>query len=826
MSMSITDLTQSYKDYVRENLIDSLIASKLREFMNALEDNEQIKKRYKIIDFVNEFQSLERQFFRLQSNISFEPFLRSMLQRVNEYKTMNVLSADDQKALTRLNAAMMSKLCAISTKSGVVLNVAKYLKTIELEIGDLAKITKQKNINEHRNEYKSVLDNKIAVGKNFIETQIEPEIEKIFDERREQIDCLTDEIIELRKNVEQNLEEADIAQKRLESLLFYRKVITPLKLVAAAVTFLGPVCAIGGTALGGVTMLFDSYLDRNFNKSTILSPVFGKLLARVTDEYKYRHQSLKSELDELKIDLETLGKVGTPKASYEKLVKEIDETKRDISNITAGITPSTSDAVDKKTKKLQTSISSYVKELKEDSSNGNDKITARLTKFTVIVNGLELGMDSVGRIIGDENKFTAAKDLVDVTKKELEAAEVFEKSIHSVLIPMFNDLEGNVTKDYTNLTGKSQIELDITKWHIKSTLTAVKRSFDKMTEPFKAHNDLLYLFDKLTEALSVLLDIYERFDAYSEQTLFLNYIANIASSGSPNDIDDAKLRDAISNLDELIQTNILWERYQSSIYGIKQHVFPFAERFLAKYELPNSLMRTDDMQEIKRAAVEQIKDLHVKVDSSQALHEVFHNDLIYEDFDENSPFYVWKHDEIKNVIGDLFRGKSVLIKADVRKEPRKRNAVKFKRIEISFNIRNDDANLQNELNDQLDNFGISMVMVGNNYYRCNNKIYSISVDDQIEIFYSIRKDPKNRKPKIKNKTYESIEQNDFFLSPFVLWKITLLNENNDFERLNKFINQTIDLLLVGKGQYLKNGLTSSEICGDNLNRYYDSEKLS
>ena len=196
--------------------------------------------------------------------------------------------------------------------------------------------------------------------------------------------------------------------------------------------------------------------------------------------------------------------------------------------------------------------------------------------------------------------------------------------------------------------------------------------------------------------------------------------------------------------------------------------------------------------------------------------------MVTSEFDHKSPFYVWSYDDIKNDIKHLLKGESIFIKADVTKGVDRKNAVKFKKLELQFNTRNEK--LQNELREKLKEFSISLTMIGNNYYRCDNKIYSISVDDPIEIYYSIRKDGK-QKPKSKNKTYELIENNDFFLSPFVIWNITLYSNNNDFKQLAKFNSQEIDLVLTGDGQYLKYGQQSSSICGESLDQFYNVENI-
>lgn len=113
-------------------------------------------------------------------------------------------------------------------------------------------------------------------------------------------------------------------------------------------------------------------------------------------------------------------------------------------------------------------------------------------------------------------------------------------------------------------------------------------------------------------------------------------------------------------------------------------------------------------------------------------------------------------------------------------------------------------------------------MTDHGYYRCNERLYYISMNENIAIEYSLRKGTDGRPVQI-NKIYEKILKNDYFLSPYTTWTVRLATgPDNDasFARLVKFANETVDVELIGDARYVSNGLLMPEICNSELDKYY------
>lgn len=818
---SIPNLVNSYKEYVRANLMNDLIEPKLSQFVHHLDINKVIQESYNVIDYILEFECLERQFFRFRKDLCFETFFDVLLKRINEYKATHTVTEDNRKALNRLYAAIMSKFFAINERHGVVLDLSKFLKIIKTEINDLNKISNLNKIQQYRDDYKMVLDRKIELGQNLIKNHIEKQFQHIFTENNRQMNLLMKETIDQRENLEKNLNESMAMQEKLSTTLALRTILGGLKLAATAISVLGPQGAAIGTVAGGALMVFESaYVDKDISKPPALNPMFGKLWSKVGDTYKIRYQNIKAELDDLHSALQRYSNTfPEKKASLTQLMDEIHTTNNELGRINTESVPSTSNSIDDKTAKLKTSIERYINDLKKNEDKKYDQLTSRLNKCQTMVFLAEVGMDGLNRIRNDRENLKIVDASIEKIRNEIAIAKEFEKKIYNAFIPMLKGLGATVIDISKNLTGKSQIELDIAKWNIQNTLREVKHYFNRITEPFKMHDGLQLLFDNLIEGMNTLINIYDRFQTYSDQAKFAHYLADISMSGSDNRINDDQLNRAITNIDELRQINVFWEHYQRAIKGLKLHVFPFAERYLAQFKLPNDLL-SDDIQELKQTAIAQIEKLDTDIGLTTVLRENFHNDIVSGEFSVDSPFYVWKHNEIQNDLNQLFRGKSLIIKANINRAFHRRNAIKFRRIELLFQPQNEHH--QKELYKVLSDFDMQMVMVGDHYYRCDDKIFSIAIDDYIEFYFTIEADP-TQKPKMKSGSYELIERNDYFLSPYAIWNITLFNERKrgDFSKLQRFIDEPIDLTLMGDGQYLKHGFSSSDICSDKLNEYYD-----
>ncbi|KAL7302149.1 hypothetical protein TKK_0005372 [Trichogramma kaykai] len=180
----------------------------------------------------------------------------------------------------------------------------------------------------------------------------------------------------------------------------------------------------------------------------------------------------------------------------------------------------------------------------------------------------------------------------------------------------------------------------------------------------------------------------------------------------------------------------------------------------------------------------------------------------------SKPFYKWKYNEHKNNIEKLLHGHRVTLKADI-KQGFKGNAVKFNKIGINFASSN--KTIKQKLVKLLSGFSVTLIHLGHSFYRCDDRIYMIPSDNQA-IIYSMTHHPESNVPVTTNKVYDKIAKNEPVLSLYATWQIQLNGDKDRFDELSKYANETIDLVLEGKGQYVD--LNLPVVCNKQLDQYY------
>lgn len=254
-------IINSYKKFVRANLPNHIQESEIKKFLLDLDEDERIQLKYKPLGFVDELLGMEEQYFQLRHRLSFDPFVRALRMRIDQYvmKQQKYLSKQDKQLLGYLQAATLSKLCSMQNMSNRVsaVDLLKYLELIQDHVDDINKIKKIDVINEHRKMFKNAINAKVSSAKEMIETQILPNIEQTLAEINGQITSLIHEITTKREALEeeQKLKEALIKQK----ILFWLKVVGGLVLSIS----------IAGVILGLITQACGSFTSIYGRNSTI-----------------------------------------------------------------------------------------------------------------------------------------------------------------------------------------------------------------------------------------------------------------------------------------------------------------------------------------------------------------------------------------------------------------------------------------------------------------------------------------------------------------------------------------------------------------------------
>lgn len=291
---------------------------------------------------------------------------------------------------------------------------------------------------------------------------------------------------------------------------------------------------------------------------------------------------------------------------------------------------------------------------------------------------------------------------------------------------------------------------------------------------------------------------------------------------SENTVNEVKK--GMQELDILITTNLVLEKYELFILALKQHTFPFIYDYFHDFEdeIPMNL-QTNDIENLKQKAIKQINDVKYNLALSEATLTKKDNYLFSDtEFGEYvPPFFVWEYDENKRNIQKMLQGEEVFMSADIVKGFEK-YAVKFREIGIFSKAK--ITEIQNELDERLRNFEVTMKMIGNCYYRCGQRIYTFPTDENIQIKYEMDSNTTGT-PTLLNDTNEASVERDLFLSPYGLWSIQLKNVKNAHS-LGKFFYFPINVELRGRGGYLdRDDYVKNDICTDKLDEMYTLDSI-
>ncbi|XP_055298570.1 uncharacterized protein LOC129566553 [Sitodiplosis mosellana] len=819
-----SQIINEYKNFVRENLAQSIRETDLKQFIKNINGNEQIQSLYDTLGLVDEFHGIENQYYSLRNRVSFTSDIQSILNRTTAYANNGKLSNDDKTMLNYLHSAILSKLCSIRDGNAhqSILDLPQYLKLVTENIGKLEKIERQVIIQEHQNEFKQSLQTKIDSANNLIKNQITTEIDSIFSEIELDIHRLINESIAKQNETKDNI-------KALEEALRLQQLQLPIKMVSSILSFLGPKGAIASSVLNCV--IRD---DKSPDAIQMVNEQFKNSMAEVSKQYKQKPNQFLAELKKLEqtlIDeeassdmIELKKNVTALKKKLEQQIdvnsfpdlKQFDEFRKEVEKYANEKKKAFKEEKKKKKEAIEKSTSDDEKKKLSSEIEKIDKKLNQVAHMKRVLNTGKLVLGTYSNLLSNLNEMEKTKKAIKNVEGQLEALEQHEQNIYDVMLPQLRAMELSIQVVGDNLKGKSHVDLDVRKWGVQTMVKGVKREFLKMTTDFNVQGDLLHCVDKLNEAMAILIDIYNRIDSYIEKAELTEYIAKIGS-GKPQLTANPKVNEAINNLDKMIQTNMVLNQYELAIQAFKQHKFPFAHIYMDKFQLPDNL-QFDSTKTLKQKAVYQIDNLKKELQLSSISIGKYDKDIIYDEYNNAAPFYTWPYNEITNEIGKLLRGEQILVRAEIANGI-DQNAVKFNDIGIYLNVTKER---QSELDATLEGFKVDMTMIGNTYYRCANRAYSVSVDDNIVYEYAFSQG-QTKSTTCNNEVCRKIGKSDYFLSPYALWGIKLIG---DFNKLQPFKRESIDLKLIGHGQYFKStDSNAQDICTTHLDKYYNFDGI-
>lgn len=784
-------IINSYKQYAREFISKNTPSTDLKIFLEEIDKNERIQSLYDTLSLVDELQCLENNYFHLRQDISFIPFYESLLSRVSHYAHYFSESIESKKVLNFLITTILTKLDGMKNYDIPIFDVVSYFDKVREQIIKLRQAESQMIIIENDDKYEKYLNQNVESATEFIKANVLPEIEQIFNSTNEKILGWLYEVHSGSRFIF-NMDPPDNEtltdpgapedyEPDLDSDLDYEiKNIWEEILTDAE-----------NSMIEMKSSIRDGWASDDIERNKIVFANYIHLPEKLNTFIPFMGKDLKKK--------------------YEIFVQELSDIKQNFDDFS--------------TEKLNVSkqhlvgINRIKAEMMDEMSN-DAKIDYMIEQLYEFLNE----MYDIRNHFSEEIRYFYKKNYLKVKYvDENNVTEMSNGSIYNIKVSLYRNFEEAIYEFYRNLTEKT-IETNIHTVRIQNNIEDIKIDFKSINSEYR--EIIVGNIEKLDKVINFMIYIYNRIASYRNKMKMVTNIGNMVY-GKQQQINDSQLNIAVFKLKYTIQMNIFLQSYEILIDAFKQHYFPFAHMFLRNIHLPIEL-QLNDTKSLTDRIIEQIGYVEEKIKLSGISK---YKSGVFEDVDFKNesilgPFYKWNNNEIKNEIDKLLQGEEITVTADIM-ERVDLNALKFNEIGIELKIGKEDA--QEQLNIDLENFGVTMTMVGKNYYRCNTKIYCMPIDKDIVIDYSFKKRP-DGKPYIMNSIYKTIYKNDYFLSPYTTWKIKLYNfiENNtqnestNFSKLSRFAEEPIYLQLVGRGQYFSNGPLSLEVCDDESYKFYDS----
>lgn len=812
-TLKVIPAINEYKIFLRENLRHSPLRRAIRDAYDLIDSDPEISGTYAVADFAVEMNALERQFYELNEHVDLFTFYDNLRKRIESYAIANQpkLVVSDRKVLTLLCTTILSKTSIMRSghKSDLIIEIESFFELIVRNIKELDETGRIRVINQQRDKYNSDILAKIDEASGYIKNEIEPEIEKMIKALNSEMQKIIDETISLRAKTAKEIKTKEKNAKIIRRNAAIRKVSGVLDVVGKAASFLGP----EGKIVAGVISAGTSITKEILVESKIEKHEMPANVKKLQNELGNKFNKINQE------------KIDAIESELEKLIKSLKGMK----------------AENYKFDDTLGSLISKVKSIKSKNSLFHDDIQKLLRKFTDFINDQQKKLAAVdeaahireqikrtenalaviaasssmySQFATDDKKLDTIGQAINEDRNSLIALIAFEDEIYAELIPMTNAMHDNLDAVEKNLAGKSSVALDVQKWKIRDTLHSVKRKLGLSIGGLKNEYGVANCVVKIDEAINLIINIYDRIQNYQEQSKLAVYLSEMHSVNYRNmDVVDPQLKDHLNQLHFNLQANIILSQYYRAVDGFKQAVFPFAAEYLDIYQLPATFTADKNLDTVVSTAADKIKSLSERIKELN-MTVINENDVsissAYFDSDSRAsgPFYVWKNDEVRAILEQLFAGKKVYLLADVTRSC-KLNAIKFNTIDLDFHSSNKTIN--DQLQNVLQSFHVSLTHSGESHYRCNNQFYTISSRAQT-ITYSFGE--KKQMPIVRNVVYDKLRSGVKLLSPYTLWTVQL--SHGRFGKLKPFVD-SVDIGLHGQGQFVNEG---AAICNTDLQKFY------
>lgn len=811
---SVNEMVIDFKSFARSYLardMRNVKRSSVEEFLEYIDGSVGLHSG--VSDFIHELTSLEKQYFHLRDKVSFKPFIGSLVNRIHDYIATHGTSIE----LEFLYAAALSKLNAITNAvhNVTILNVIDFKNTNKRHVIDLRDATHLVNIHETFEDYQESIMDKVHSVNQLIEKEIMPEIEDAFTSANRALNKLIDEAIDLQVKTEHTRPVTEAKKKAIGKLFVMSSMLSGLKAIGVAAMVAGPYGLAIGSGIGFLVKAGNSLATQQTDLHTDVSSVIKVPMLKLNEDLKS-----KRDLTKFQVDMYKKEQVNSEEPHIIEISKQMDEISvqidRDIEENSKAPKPSLFRRI-----KFNMATLNKLVDMAQVLYSPISSIAGQPIVVQLLSSGWQEGSEYLKSYTQNQDKLKIVNQIIDALGQQLQEIETFKDNIYEELFPRLRLFEGDV-QSKLNLTEKSHAELDFIKWKNQNWMKKMENEFNNLIGNFTEGDSLMQIIKKLDEVMGVLNDVYGRIETQMRHKQFAQYLAKLQSSSSSGLFDESSTV-AIAKLKKIIESNLILEQYELFMFALQQHKFPFAKAFHTNFALSQSL-DSINVTDLANNVISKLDELEEKITKSQTVLNDYDRDLksgVQFGDGFRPAFYTWKYDEIRHILPRLLRGEVITLDANIVKGINE-TAVKFNEIHLRFTAHR--KSVDEELEKSLQEFSNRMTLVGQRFYRCDNRLYVMPNDGNVVIEQSFMINPTTAEPRETNEVYKKLidPKSGYFLSPYGAWTIQLKSPKQLFDALKQYENHAIDLELVGRGQFFD---SSSEfipkICNEHLDEFYD-----
>lgn len=782
-------------------------------FLQYLNDGGHLNELYDIVGLTDECKSIESHYFKLRRKLSFLPHYKWVIKRITNYSQSVKQYKKNQHQTDHLLAAVKSRLFAIDSNTNyvVVTKLEKFFEIIKGKIIDINNHKNKEHIEGLRDDFKNALDEKIKAADVMMTKTVQPMINKMVNEADGFIKELVKELNDTQNQAKEELGKAEENEKTLRKKFWFHAFTGTLKLVGSVLKFTGPQGIIAGAIIDAGVAVAETVGDSTLTTSKVNVPT--KLIA---DEVKYFTNHARKNFGNFVSQYHQLCNI--LKMNYTKDLEPIEKKLGELANDIDLFQKATNSSDNKKNPELVKQLQSSTKEIINviKTIKKNEEINPKALKtLNRMENVLTFGQDLIGfygKLSEDDQNVDNAQNEVEQVKQAIQVMKQHEWNIYNIMIPEMQKMEQALDSVSKQTADKTHVELDLTKFSIQIMLNDVKHQFNQISRGFMVSGDLEHCIRKIKDAITTVIEIHDRIDSYREKQQLANLIADI-------NIATMNPGYTYTEIDKMIDKSLILEQYEMGMQALKQHKFPFVENYLKLEDITEK-----DFTDMSGKIDKVLDDIRT---SDATLSKQINAMTVSEKF--SKPLYTWSYRNFKNKFNNLLNGDQETFTADINYGLRI-PAVKFSSIWIKFLLKDETKKgfTQENFDVELKKFKILMEMKGNEYYSCEDRIYSISLEKPIEFFFTLQNNTISELSH-KSGSFDVLNKTDLFLSPYTTWGLMIEPisfDNTDFSTLRGFADKIFEITLGGEGSYF--GASRQfihETCSEKLDQYYRLDSI-